>query len=174
MAYTPLSIKYSTANPTPTTLNVAEPAYSYVSNTLFIGTEGSDGYLAIGGNYYVAQQSQIFTKANAAFAKANSATISVSNYNTAGDISGVITNVNTLRFDNDTGVYVSDLGGGAVKIRLASTFKTWQVDGQAGLVASGDDTVNFLTANGISIVANQNSTPKTFQIGISYVNGGNF
>ena len=39
MSYTPLSIKYSTANSTPVTLNVAEPAYSYASNVFFIGTE---------------------------------------------------------------------------------------------------------------------------------------
>ena len=70
--YTPLTIKYSTANSAPTTLNVAEPAYSYTSNTLFIGTPGSDGYLAIGGQYYIDQQSQIFAKTNAAFTAANS------------------------------------------------------------------------------------------------------
>ena len=72
MAYTPITLKYSTANSTPTTLNVAEPAYSYTSNTLFIGTEGSDGYLAIGGQYYIDQQAQIFAKTNAAFTAANS------------------------------------------------------------------------------------------------------
>jgi len=74
MAYTPITIKYSTANSTPTTLNVAEPAYSYTSNTLFIGTEGSNGYLAIGGQFYVNQQGQIFDKANAAFNAANTGT----------------------------------------------------------------------------------------------------
>jgi len=74
MSYTPITIKYSTANSTPTTLNVAEPAYSYTSNTLFIGTEGSNGYLAIGGQFYVNQQGQIFDKANAAFNAANTGT----------------------------------------------------------------------------------------------------
>jgi len=174
MSYTPLSIKYSSANSTPVTLNVAEPAYSYASNVFFIGTENSDGYLAIGGQFYVSQQSQIFDKANAAFTKANNAVISVSNYNTAGQISNVVSNVTTLRFDTDTGISVSDLGSGAVKIALGSSFKTWKVNGQPGLVASGEDTVNFLTANGISITANQNSSPKSFQIGLPTVNGGSF
>jgi hypothetical protein len=72
--YTPLTLKYSTANSTPTTLNIAEPAYSYTSNTLFIGTPGSNGYLAIAGQFYIDQQSQIFTKTNAAFAAANTGT----------------------------------------------------------------------------------------------------
>ena len=72
MANTLIQIKSSTSNAAPTTLNVAEPAYSYVSNTLFIGTTGSNGVIAIGGQFYVDQQSQIFAKTNAAFAAANS------------------------------------------------------------------------------------------------------
>ena len=73
MANTLIQIKSSTANAAPTTLNVAEPAYSYVSNTLFIGTENSDGAIIIGGQFYINQQAQIFTKTNAAFAAANTA-----------------------------------------------------------------------------------------------------
>ena len=71
MSNTSIQIKSSTSNAAPTTLNVAEPAYSYVSNTLFIGTTGSNGAIAIGGQFYVAQQAQIFTKVNAAFLHAN-------------------------------------------------------------------------------------------------------
>ena len=60
MANTLIQLKSSTSNAAPSSLNVAEPAYSYVSNTLFIGTSGSDGVLAIGGQFYIDQQSQIF------------------------------------------------------------------------------------------------------------------
>jgi len=73
MSYTPITIKYSTANSTPVTLNVAEPAYSYASNTLFIGTENGDGAIAVGGQYYVVQQQVIFNTVNSAFIAANSA-----------------------------------------------------------------------------------------------------
>jgi hypothetical protein len=78
MANTSIQIKASTANAVPTTLNVAEPAYSYVSNTLFIGTTGSNGAIAIGGQFYVNQQAQIFTKVNAAFEQANTGSGSAS------------------------------------------------------------------------------------------------
>jgi len=71
MANTLIQIKSSTSNAAPTTLNVAEPAYSYVSNTLFIGTAAGNGVLPIGGQFYVAQQELIFAKTNAAFAAAN-------------------------------------------------------------------------------------------------------
>jgi hypothetical protein len=73
MANTTIQLKFSTVTSAPTSLNVAEPAYSYVSNTLFIGTPGSDGAIAIGGQYYVNQQGIIYNTANAAFAAANSA-----------------------------------------------------------------------------------------------------
>ncbi len=71
MANTLIQIKSSTSNAAPTTLNIAEPAYSYVSNTLFIGTEASNGAIVIGGQFYINQQSLIFTKTNAAFEQAN-------------------------------------------------------------------------------------------------------
>jgi len=73
MANTLIQIKSSLVTATPTTLNVAEPAYSYVSNTLFIGTPNSDGVIPIGGKFYLDQQQLIFNTANAAFTSANNA-----------------------------------------------------------------------------------------------------
>ena len=73
MALTSIQIKSSSSNATPQLLNIAEPAYSYVSNTLFIGTENSDGVIAIGGKFYLDQQQLIYNTANAAFSTANNA-----------------------------------------------------------------------------------------------------
>jgi hypothetical protein len=75
MANTLIQLKSSTSNATPTVLDVAEPAYSYVSNTLFIGTAGGNGVLPIGGQFYVNQQQVIFNTANSAYAAANSVNI---------------------------------------------------------------------------------------------------
>ena len=75
MANTLIQFRSSTSNATPVLLEPAEPAYSYVSNTLFIGTAGGDGVLPIGGQFYVNQQGQIFDKANAAYQAANSVNI---------------------------------------------------------------------------------------------------
>ena len=71
MANTLIQIKASTANAAPSTLNVAEPAYSYASNTLFIGTANNDGAIAIGGKFYLDQQQVIFNTVNSAFEAAN-------------------------------------------------------------------------------------------------------
>lgn len=50
MANTVIQLKWSEVTSTPPSLNVSEPAYSNVSNKLFIGT--ADGVIAIGGKYY--------------------------------------------------------------------------------------------------------------------------
>jgi len=71
MANTLIQIKSSTSNASPTILDVAEPAYSYVSNTLFIGTAGGTGVLPVGGQFYVNQQQIIYNTVNAAFTAAN-------------------------------------------------------------------------------------------------------
>ena len=74
MANTVIQLKFSNVTAAPTSLNIGEPAYSYVSNTLFIGSPDSTGAIAIGGKFYLDQQQIIFDTANAAFASANNST----------------------------------------------------------------------------------------------------
>ena len=71
-------------------------------------------------------------------------------------------NINALRFDSD-GFVVTSLSSGTTKI-VASTFKTWQVDGQAALQPTGADTVKFVAGSGIQIKTNATSTVKTITI----------
>ena len=47
MANTSLKIKTSLTTDVPPSLNIGEPAYSYNSNTLFIGTVTDDGAIPI-------------------------------------------------------------------------------------------------------------------------------
>jgi hypothetical protein len=53
MANTLIQLKHSTVTAVPPSLNTAEPAYSYTSNTLFIGLNGA--VINIGGQYYTSQ-----------------------------------------------------------------------------------------------------------------------
>jgi len=76
MANTTIQLKFSTATATPSSLNVAEPAYSYTSNILFIGSPASTGAIAIGGKFFLDQQSAIYDTVNAAFTAANTAAAS--------------------------------------------------------------------------------------------------
>jgi hypothetical protein len=73
MANTVIQLKYSTVTATPSSLNVAEPAYSYTSNIAYIGSPSGTGSIAIGGKFYLDQQANIFNLVNAAFTTANAA-----------------------------------------------------------------------------------------------------
>jgi hypothetical protein len=53
MANTLIQLKHSTATDIPPSLNTAEPAYSFTSNTLFIGLNGA--VLNVGGVFYTSQ-----------------------------------------------------------------------------------------------------------------------
>jgi hypothetical protein len=77
MANTLIQIKRSLVSNVPGALNIAEPAYSYSSNTLFIGAANSNGAIEIGGSKYIDQLFAQYNSSNSAFAHANAA------YNTA-------------------------------------------------------------------------------------------
>jgi len=92
--------------------------------------------------------------------------ITISNIDTSNVITNSVANVSTIRFDTDSGFDVVDLGSGAVKISMNSTFKTWKVSGQQDLVASGLDTIEFVAGNGVTITTVPGATPYK-QISIS-------
>jgi len=83
MANTTIQLKSSTVTAAPTSLARAEPAYSYASNTFFIGSPDGTGAIAIGGKFYLDQQQTIFNSVNAAFTAANSGAAQSGAYNHA-------------------------------------------------------------------------------------------
>lgn len=78
--------------------------------------------------------------------------------------SNTITNITALKFDTDAGFDLTDLGNGAVKVGMNSTFKYWKVDGQPDLVANGLDTIRFVAGPGIQISTDPSSDPKAIKI----------
>ena len=82
MANTIIQIRRSSANAVPQNgaLSAAEPAYSYNSDKLFLGTADGTGVIAIGGKYFVDQQNTILTIANLAYNAANNALTNAMNY----------------------------------------------------------------------------------------------
>jgi hypothetical protein len=71
MSNTVIQIKRSTVTSTPANLGAGEPAYSYLSDKLFIGDSFGSGVIEIGGRFYNNVSLQAYDTANAAFAKAN-------------------------------------------------------------------------------------------------------
>jgi hypothetical protein len=99
--------------------------------------------------------------------------VEVSLINTASNAISTVTNVTAIRFDEDSGFDLTNLGNGAVKIAMNSTFKYWKVDGQNTLVANGLDTIKFVEGAGIKITTNTTATPdKTITFGVNLIDGG--
>jgi len=91
----------------------------------------------------------------------------VTQIDTFGNIVETYSDISTLAFDEDSGFDVTDLGNGIAKVAMNSTFKFWEIDGDPGLEAEGLDTVNLISGNGINLLANNESTPKTLTISSS-------
>lgn len=96
-----------------------------------------------------------------------SPTLTVSNIDLSSNYTNTVTNVSILRFDTDSGFDVVDLGNGAAKIQLNSTFKYFNVDGNPGLTAEGLDTVNFIASTGTKIVAYTTGSSKSLTFSVN-------
>lgn len=95
----------------------------------------------------------------------------VSHINENNTISNVLEDITTIRFDTDSGFDVVDLGDGAVKVGMNSTFKTWKVDGQSDLVATGLDTIKFVAGTGVTIQTDPTAITKTITFSSTAVTG---
>lgn len=126
MSNTLIQIKRSTITTAPAVLAVGEPAYSYLSNKLFIGTSGGDGAIAIGGKYFVDLTNTSFDVANAAFAAANAAGSSFNSnlvFDTANAAFDKANSANVLAYNTGIGAnaYASAVGVSA-NAYAAATF----------------------------------------------------
>ena len=81
MSNTLIQIKRSTTSATPSNLNIAEPAYSYTSNVLYIGTQDGLGSLQIGGQFFTQRANDAYDVGANAFDKANTANVFAYNVN---------------------------------------------------------------------------------------------
>lgn len=96
MANTVIQIKRSTVTTAPTagSLSAAEPAYSYLSDKLFIGSSDGSQVIEIGGRYYVNTAIQAFSAANTANDRAVAAFTAANSYsNVYATIAGANTAV---------------------------------------------------------------------------------
>jgi len=99
MANTTIQIKRSLVTNTPATLNIGEPAYSYSSNTLFIGSPAGDGPIIIGGFDSYIRGISAYDRLNTVFNSVNATSLRANNTvnaNTGGTITGNLTIVGNL------------------------------------------------------------------------------
>lgn len=120
-----------------------------LNSHLSLGGDASfSGHMDVCGNFYAQYPDNSIPSTSISGGILNVSTIQ-------GDVAGTeYSNINTLRFDADSGFDVTDLSNGVVKVGMNSTFKTWKVDGQDDLVASGLDSVTFVAGNNMDISTN--------------------
>jgi len=159
-AYAHANIVYAQAN---AAYNDANGAYAQANGAYAQAngaySQANGAYAQANGAY--AQANIVYAQANAAYEKANAPITVKEIYAGNSTVVNTYTNINTIQFDSDSGMAVVNAASNTVTIQLNSTFKNWNVDGNAGLVAVGLDTVNFIAGSGISIAANNNASPKS-------------
>ena len=144
MANTLIQIKRSLTTNVPNTLNIAEPAYSYSSNTLFIGTPDSNNSIEIGGYKHVVRLDKAYAHANGAYDHANASFAAANNvfpqiqpaFNTA--------NAAFIRANNSLDANVGGNVTGDVRItgNLTVTGNTVYANTQTILIADNIITLN--------------------------------
>jgi hypothetical protein len=156
------------------TANTSPTLYLDIANTqVGINTDSPTVALQVNGNIIANNISAIGNIAGEYVlgngSQLTATRIEVSNWNIGNIISNSISNVQFLRFNANSGITVSDIGNNAALVTLGSSFKTWEVAGQANLVAVGEDVVEFVAGNGIIITTNAVSYPQQ----IKFTVGGN-
>jgi hypothetical protein len=179
MANTTIQLKYSTTTATPTSLNVAEPAYSYSSNTLFIGSPAGTGSIAIGGKFYLDQQALIFTKTNVAFDAANSAgsyaNAAFAAANTAALSTGAYAQANAAFITANAAFLQANASFTVANAAFTSTNGTiaWATANSAGSYAnSAYAQANTATNNALAGSTAANAAFATANSAASYANSG--
>jgi hypothetical protein len=93
--------------------------------------------------------------------------LTVSEYSSLSSTAGIsVSGINTIKFDTDSGFAVIDEDSGTVMVGMNSTFKYWNVEGQAtgNLIANGLDTITFSPGDHISISTSDPNGNKTLSI----------
>jgi len=142
------------------TLKVSKAAT--LSSTLHVTGDVSFGNdLRVGGNLYAT-----YPDTSIPSSAISGGVLTIEHTSDTGDTELVdpVMNVKTLQFDKDSGFDVSLQSVGVAKIRMNSTFKYWNVDGEDGLIAEGLDTVNLIPGKDIILTADNTADTKSFTI----------
>lgn len=102
----------------------------------------------------------LYTKNGSGAIKVIGANLTLQAVDTSNTVTTSVADVRTIQFDSDSGFDVVDRANGIAKVQMNSTFKTWNVYGQANLVATGLDVVRLVAGNYIDITTNANATPQ--------------
>ena len=81
-------------------------------------------------------------------------------------------NITTLEFDNSTGFNLDDSVTNKISVSLGSHWKDFIVSGQTTLSPSGEENIEFVAGNNVTLTTDTTSTPKKLTISASGGGGG--
>lgn len=153
MSNTTIQIKRSSVTTQPGSLAAAEPAYSYLSDKLFIG-DASGTPIAIGGRYFIDQLNVAFAVANAAYATANSSTVANDAYTVANAAFDKANSANVLAYN--TGIGANNYSGSMANAANAYADATYVklTSGSLQSVSSDINITGNLTVTGTTTYVN--------------------
>jgi|JMBY01.1.fsa_nt_gi hypothetical protein len=74
-----------------------------------------------------------------------------------------VDNTEVLKFDQNTGLKVTDLGDHTVEISIGSHWKNLEVDGESTLIPIGEETLRFIAGTGLAIKTDSSTAPKSIE-----------
>ncbi len=75
-----------------------------------------------------------------------------------------VDNTEVLKFDQNTGLKVTDLGDHTVEISIGSHWKNLEVDGESTLIPIGEETLRFIAGTGLAIKTDSSTAPKSIEL----------
>ena len=177
MANTSILIKRSTTTGTPASLAAGEFAYSYQSNTLFLGSPAGTGVVNVGGQYYTSQVDNATSASTGGTlvrrdANGNAAFGYITATNISGSVSGNANSATQFQTDRYISVSGGDITASAQLFNgTANATLSASLSAVAGLTAGvygGSTTVPIVTvaANG-RIMSIANSAAISTSLGIA-------
>lgn len=177
MANTNILIKRAgiSGNGVPSSLQAGELAYSYASNTIFIGSPAGTGVVNVGGQYYTSQIDQATDSATANKLVRRDATGNASfNYisaNIIGTIQGTANSALQLQNSRDFSISGSDITASAVGFNgLSNVTLNASLNAVPGLSAGTYGSTSLIptvtvAANGrVIAISNATPTPGAFKV----------
>lgn len=178
MSNTVIQIKRSLTNAQPSSLSVAELGYSYLSNTMFIGTPDGTGTIAVGGKSFFDLINSSFGIANAAFNAANGAgSLAIINliyqtanagYNTANAAYDYANNLSSLEAASFN---VANAAFDKANTAKSNSFTTISSPGQSNITSGIEDTLTLSGSDNINISTNADSKTVSFSVTPGSYNG---
>lgn len=155
MANTAILIKRSTNQAKPSSLLAGELGYSYLSNTIFIGTPDGNGVINIGGVYYTSQIDNATDAATAGALVKRDGSGNAS-FNTVYGSLGTASGVSAGSYGSTTEIPVVTVAANGIvtNVTTASISTSFNIAGDTGTgTVAGGETLTVAGRDGISTVA---------------------